>query len=144
MTTPQILRLLYSFNTFTPEFSSSLDRLIQSDGEDHYLSTLQGPELTRLVDFLDRVRVLSSASFQLTKKPCRPSGSFLSPKTFPDDVYTSCKPSAATAGSCHLHTLFLAVLSELAITQSPLQIFPMCGKARTAAPKYVSNPRESQ
>ena len=74
MTTPQILHLLYSFNTFTPEFSSSLDRLIQSDGEDHYLSTLQGPELTHLVDFLDRVRVLSSASFQLTKKTLQALG----------------------------------------------------------------------
>ena len=63
MTTPQILELLYSFNTFSPEFSSCLDRLIQSDKEDRYLSTLQGPELTRLVDFLDRVRVLPPTSF---------------------------------------------------------------------------------
>ena len=63
MTTPQILELLYSFNTFSPEFTRCLDRLIQSDKEDRYLSSLQGPELTRLVDFLDRVRVLLSTSF---------------------------------------------------------------------------------
>ena len=74
MTTPQILELLYSFNTFSPEFSSCLDRLIQSDKEDRYLSSLRGPELTRLVDFLDRVRILPSASFQLTKKTLQALG----------------------------------------------------------------------
>ena len=63
MTTPQTLQRLYSFNTFSPEFSRCLDNLIQSDEEDRYLLGLQGPELTRLVDFLDRVRVLPSASF---------------------------------------------------------------------------------
>ena len=63
MPTSEVLQHLYSFNTFSPEFSRCLDSLIQSDEEDHYLSSLQGPELTRLVDFLDRVRVLPSASF---------------------------------------------------------------------------------
>ena len=67
MTTSEILQHLYSFNTFSSEFSRCLDRLIQSDEEDHHLSSLQGSELTRLVDFLDRVRVPRSASFQLTK-----------------------------------------------------------------------------
>ena len=69
MTTPQILQLLYSFNTFSPEFSRCLDRLIQSDEEDHYLSNLQELELTRLVDFLDKVRVLPLASSSLRKDP---------------------------------------------------------------------------
>ena len=68
MATPQILRLLYSFNTFSPEFSRCLDRLIQSDEEEHYLSDLQGSDMTRLVDFLDRVRVIRLAPFQLTQK----------------------------------------------------------------------------
>ena len=68
MATPQILQLLYSFNTFCPEFSRCLDRLIQSDGEEHYLSNLQGSDKTRLVDFLDRVRPLLFASFQFTKQ----------------------------------------------------------------------------
>ena len=68
MATPQILKLLYSFNTFSPEFSRCLDRLIQSDQEDHYLSNLQGSDMTRLVDFLDKVRVLPSASSSSQKK----------------------------------------------------------------------------
>ena len=68
MATPQILQLLYSFNTFCPEFSRCLDRLIQSDGEEHYLSNLQGSDMTRLVDFLDRVRAFLFAFFQFTKQ----------------------------------------------------------------------------
>ena len=69
MNTPQLLQHLYSFNTFSPEFSRCLDNLIESDEEDHYLLSLQGSELTRLVDFLDGVRFLPSPpSFQLTKK----------------------------------------------------------------------------
>ena len=144
MTTPKILQLLYSFNTFSPEFSLCLDRLIQSDEEDHYLSNLQGLELTRLVDFLDKVRVFPSASSSSRGRFFRPSESSLSPKTFPDDVCTSCKSSVATAWSYHLRILLPAVWSELAITRLPLQIFPMCGRARTTAPECVSNTRESQ
>ena len=63
MTTPQTLQRLYSFNTFSSEFSRCLDNLIQSDEQDHYLLSLQGPELTRLVDFLDKVRVPPSGLF---------------------------------------------------------------------------------
>ena len=63
MPTSQTLQHLYSFKTFSPEFSRCLDRLIQSDEEDRYLFGLQGSELTRLVDFLDTVRVLPLASF---------------------------------------------------------------------------------
>ena len=80
----------------------------------------------------------------LPKRLCRSSGSSLSLKTFPDDVYTSYKISAATAGSYHLRTLFLVVLSKLVITQSLLQIFHMCGKASTTTSKCVSNTRESR
>ena len=74
MTTLQSLQTLYSFSTFSPQFSHCLDRLIQSDDEDNYLLGLQGSELTRLVDFLDKVRVLSSVSFQLTKKSLQALG----------------------------------------------------------------------
>ena len=63
MTTPQSLQSLYSFSTFSPQFSHCLDRLIQSDDEDNYLLGLQGSELTRLVDFLDKVRVPPSGLF---------------------------------------------------------------------------------
>ena len=142
MPTSQTLQHLYSFNTFSPEFSRCLDRLIRSDEEDRYLFGLQGLELTRLVDFLDRVRVLPLAS-NLINTSHRPLGSSLSLTTFPDDVYTSYKPSAATPGSYRLPTLFLAVLSQLAITQLPPRIFPMYGKANMAVPKCVSKTRKS-
>ena len=144
MATPKILQILYSYSTFSPEFSRFLDRLIQSDQEDHYLSNLQGSDMTRPVGFLDKVRVPPSASSSSQKKLCRPLESSLSLRMFPDDVYTSCKPSAATAWSYHLRTLFPAALSELAITRLPLQIFPTCGKAHTTPPKCASKTRESQ
>ena len=72
MTTPQILQLLYSFNTLSPEFSRCLDRLIKSDEDDHYLLSLQGSELIRLVDFFDRVRVPLRLPSGLRKGPVGP------------------------------------------------------------------------
>ena len=63
MTTAQILQYIYSFNPLPPDFPRYLDWLIQSDQQEHYLSNLQGPELTRLVDFLGWVRPLFFASF---------------------------------------------------------------------------------
>ena len=68
MTTPQILQRLYSLKTSSPDFSHYLHSLIQRDRKDHYLHNLQGPALTQLVDFLDRVRIFPSASLQLTKQ----------------------------------------------------------------------------
>ena len=55
MATSQVLTHLYSLDTSSPEFSRYLYRLIQHDEEEEYLSTLQGPELLKLVDFLDAV-----------------------------------------------------------------------------------------
>ena len=72
MSTSQVLQYLYSFNTFSPEFSRCLDLLIKSDDADHYLLGLQRPELTRLVDFLDRVRVLPSSPSSLRKDAAGP------------------------------------------------------------------------
>ena len=69
MTTAKILQRLYSLDTSSPDFSRYLSHLIQSDGEDHYLLDLKGPRLTRLVDFLDKVRVPPSAFLQLTEAP---------------------------------------------------------------------------
>ena len=68
MATSQILQHLYSFNTSSPDFSRYLYHLIQSDGEDHYLLGLQGSDLIRAVDFLDKVRVPTPASIQLAKQ----------------------------------------------------------------------------
>ena len=55
MATSQVLTHLYSIDTSSLEFSRHLHRLIQHDEEEEYLTTLQGPELLKLVDFLDAV-----------------------------------------------------------------------------------------
>ena len=68
MATPKILQRLYSIKTSSPDFSHYLHSLIQSDREENYLCNLQGPALTRLVDFLDRVRIFPSTSLRLTKQ----------------------------------------------------------------------------
>ena len=68
MATANILQRICSLNTSSPDFSRYLSHLIQSDGEDHYLLDLQGSDLIQVVDFLDKVRVLPSASLQLTKQ----------------------------------------------------------------------------
>ena len=62
MAAAQLLQNLYSLDTSSPNFSRYLYCLIQSDDEEQYLTSLQRSELVRLVDFLDGVRALSSAS----------------------------------------------------------------------------------
>lgn len=66
MSTSEILQRLYSLDTSSPDFLRHLHCLIQTDEEEQYLNGLRGPELSRLVDFLDGVRTLPMASFQLT------------------------------------------------------------------------------
>ena len=56
MSTSQILKHLYSLDVSSPEIPRLLDDLIQCDEEERVLSSLRGPELTQLVDFLDQVR----------------------------------------------------------------------------------------
>ena len=143
MPTSQLLRHLYSLDVSSPGFSRYLYHLIQSDREDHYLLDLKGPDLTQLVDFLDKVRVLPRASIQFSSRFHRPSTSSRPLTMFPDCAYTSCKPSADTTGSCRLRTLFLVGSSELATTQLPLEVLPMYGKGSTTTPKCVSNVRGS-
>ncbi|KAF9785448.1 kinase-like domain-containing protein [Thelephora terrestris] len=55
MSTSKVLQRFYSLNTFSPDVSRCLYYLFRSDDEEHYLTTLQGSELTRLVDFLDEL-----------------------------------------------------------------------------------------
>ena len=137
MQTSQILQHLYSLDNSSPDLSRYLYHLIQSDGEDPYLLGLQGPELTRLVDFLDTVRALPSAPSNLRNRLHRPSPSSRPPTMSPDCVYTSFRPFAVTTASYHLHTLFLAASPSLAITQLPLEASPMCGKGHTTTKKCV-------
>ena len=68
MPTSQILQHLYSLDASSPEIPRLLDGLIRRDEEEQYLSSLRGPELTRLVDFLDKVRALPSAFRPVTRQ----------------------------------------------------------------------------
>src|ERR1700753_86174 len=143
MATANILQRLYSLNSSSPHFCRNLHDLIQSDGEDHYLSGLQGSDLIRLVDFLDEVRVLPFALSSLWNRLYRPSPSSRPRTMFPDCVCSSCGPFVATAGSYHLRTLFLVASPSLAITQWPLETLVKYGKGNTIAPRCVSNVRGS-
>jgi len=64
MSTPWILHRLYTLDISSLDFLRSLYSLIRHDEKERYLISLQGPELTRLVDFLNKVRTVSS-SFQI-------------------------------------------------------------------------------
>ena len=68
MSTSQILRYLYSLDISSPDIPQFINALIQHDEQERYLSTLRGPELTRLVDFLDEVRSLLSPFQPVTKQ----------------------------------------------------------------------------
>jgi len=67
MSASQVLQRLYSLDTSSPNLPRYLHRLIQHDKEEQYLSSLQGLELDRLVDFLDQVRALSSTFRPVTE-----------------------------------------------------------------------------
>ena len=58
MPASKVLQYLYSFDISSSDFSRHLYRLIRYDEEEQFLSSLQGPELVRLVDFLDQVCTL--------------------------------------------------------------------------------------
>jgi len=58
MSAAQLLQHLYSLDTSSPGISRLIYGLIRHDEEEQYLSSLQGPELARLIDFLDGVRTL--------------------------------------------------------------------------------------
>jgi len=58
MSTSGILHRLYSLDPSSLDFSRHLYCLIRHDEREQYLTTLQGPELARLADFLDEVRTL--------------------------------------------------------------------------------------
>ena len=93
MSTPSILRRLYSLDTSSPDFLHHLYPLFRHDEDERYLQNLQGSELARLVDFLDQVRALPLAFRQLRnglRRPSMPSP----PTAIPlDDVYTNFKKS---------------------------------------------------
>ena len=68
MSTPWILRRLYSLDPSSPDFLRQVYSLLRHDGEERYLPSLQEQELARLVDFLDRVRTLPSTFCPVAKR----------------------------------------------------------------------------
>ena len=62
------LHCLYSLDTSSPGFMRRLHSLLHYDEGERYLSRLRGSELTRLLDFLDRVCTILSAFRPATKQ----------------------------------------------------------------------------
>jgi len=93
MSTSQVLQQLYSLDISSPNLSRYLYCLIERDEEEQYLSSLQGSESGRLVDFLDQVRTLPSTFRPVTEGP---SGSWRHPR------YRRCFPEMSTQTTHHL------------------------------------------
>ena len=86
MSTPWILHHLYSLDPSSLDFSRRLRSLIQYDEREQYLTNLRGPQLARLVDFLDEVRAFPSAFFPVTKRILQALGAI----TADDDLSQRC------------------------------------------------------
>ena len=86
MSASRTLERLYSLDTSSPNFSRYLYCLIKTDEEEQYLSSLQGSELARFVEFLDGVRSLLLASFQPTKQ----SSQVLDVASMTEDIHRQC------------------------------------------------------
>jgi len=131
MSTPWILHRLYTLDTSSSDFLRGLYSLIRHDEKEQYLISLQGLELTRLVDFLDKVRTVSSF-FQISSVReilYRSSVPSLQPTMSDENVYTSCKQSAVTTRPYHPRTSYLVKSPEWVMAQSLLVAQPMHGKA---------------
>ena len=139
MSIAQVLQHLYSLDTTSPDFMCYLYCLIQSDEEEQYLSSLQGSELTRLVDFLDEVRPLFWPLSSLRNRPHRYLILPQSLTMFPGDAYTNYEQCAVIMQFCHLRTLFQAISHELVMTRLPLVVSLTCGKESIMAPRSASN-----
>ena len=131
MSTPWVLHRLYTLDTSSLDFSRSLYSLIRYDEKEQYLISLQGPELARLVDFLDEVRTVSSSFHTSSVREIlnRPSVPSLQPTMLYENVYTSCKQSAVTTRPYHPRTSCLVKSPEWVMAQSLLVAPPIYGKA---------------
>ena len=81
-----VIQRLYSLSSSSLELYRCLYDLIQTDDEEQYLSSLQGSELTRLVDFLDGVHPSPPVSLQLMKQTLQ----LLDVTPITDDVSRRC------------------------------------------------------
>jgi len=98
MSTSQVLQHLYSLDTTSQNLPRYLFCLIQRDEEEQYLSGLQGSELRRLVDFLDKVRALPSVFLTVTEQILQALDTI--PTT--DDVYRQCLHKLQTICGHHM------------------------------------------
>jgi hypothetical protein len=97
MSASQVLQRLYSLDTSSPDFLRVLYGLIRHDEDEQYSSSLQGPELARLVDFLDDVRTLPFPSHPVAKQTLQALSSI--PTT--DDVFRQCLRKLRAICGCH-------------------------------------------
>ena len=81
-----ILQRIYSLDASSPDFLHRLYCLVHYDEVDQCLTSLQGSELARLVDFLDKVRAVLSTFHQFTKQTPQALGAI--PTTY--DVAREC------------------------------------------------------
>jgi len=86
MSTLRILDRLYSLDPSSLDFSHNLHSLIRHDEQEQYLTSLQGPQLAQLVDFLDAVRALHLAFCPLTKRIAQTLGAI----SADDDLSRQC------------------------------------------------------
>ena len=86
MSTPWILYRLYKLDISSADFLPHLRSLIRHDGREQYLTSFRGPELTRVVDFLDEVRTLPFALCPVIKRALQTLNA-ISPH---DDVSRQC------------------------------------------------------
>ena len=133
------LHCLYSLGPSSPDFLRRLYSLIRYDEEERYLSSLQGPELTRLLDFLDRVSTLLPSFRLATIQLCRLSMPYPPTTMVPNSVCINYKPSAVTTRLYHPHTSHPVGSTESVITQSFLGISPMYGKAYIVTRESLSS-----
>jgi len=86
MTASEVLEHLYSLDASSPDFLRVLYSLIRHDENEQYTSSLEGAELTRLVDFLDDVRPFLPAFHPVANRTPQTLG------TIPasDDVFRQC------------------------------------------------------
>ena len=86
MSAPWNLHSLYSLDPSSLDFLRRLYSLIRQDEEEQYLSSLQGSELARLVDFFDKVRAPPSAFCSVTNRALQT----LSTISVDDDISRQC------------------------------------------------------
>ena len=97
MSASQVLQHLYSLDKSSPDFLRVLYGLIRHDEDEQYSSSLQGPELARLVDFLDDVRRFPSVFRPVVKQT--PQALSTIPTT--DDVFRQCLRKLRAICGCH-------------------------------------------